>query len=93
MANALPTPKILLVDDDPDIIELLAYNLKKEGYETASALDGIQAVEVAKTFKPDLILLDVMMPRQDGIETARQMRQIPEFKDTYILFLRSESTV
>jgi two-component system, OmpR family, alkaline phosphatase synthesis response regulator PhoP len=91
MANALPTPKILLVDDDPDIIELLAYNLSKEGYETASALDGIQAVEVAKTFKPELILMDVMMPRQDGIETARQLRQLPEFKDTYILFLTARA--
>ena len=91
MANALPTPKILLVDDDPDIIELLAYNLKKEGYDTASALDGIEAVEVAKAFKPDLILLDVMMPRQDGIETACQIRQIPEFKDTYILFLTARA--
>lgn len=91
MANALPTPKILLVDDDPDIIELLAYNLKKEGYETASAFDGIEAVEVAKTFKPDLILLDVMMPKQDGIETARQIRQISEFKDTYILFLTARA--
>ncbi len=91
MANALPTPKILLVDDDPDIIELLAYNLSKEGYETASALDGIQAVEVAKTFKPDLILMDVMMPRQDGIETARQLRQLSEFKDTYILFLTARA--
>jgi len=91
MANALPTPKILLVDDDPDIIELLAYNLSKEGYETASALDGIEAVELAKTFKPDLILLDVMMPRQDGIETARQLRQLPEFKDTYILFLTARA--
>ena len=91
MANALPTPKILLVDDDPDIIELLSYNLNKEGYETASASDGIQAVEVAKTFKPDLILLDVMMPRQDGIETARQIRQFPEFKDTYILFLTARA--
>ena len=91
MANVLPTPKILLVDDDPDIIELLSYNLNKEGYETASALDGIQAVEVVKTFKPDLILLDVMMPRQDGIETARQIRQLPEFKDTYILFLTARA--
>jgi two-component system, OmpR family, alkaline phosphatase synthesis response regulator PhoP len=91
MANALPTPKILLVDDDPDIIELLAYNLSKEGYETASALDGILAVETAKTFKPDLILMDVMMPRQDGIETARQLRQLPEFKDTYILFLTARA--
>ena len=89
--NTLPIPKILLVDDDPDIIELLEYNLKKEGYETASANDGIQAVEVAKTFKPDLILLDVMMPRQDGIETARQLRQLPDFKDTYILFLTARS--
>jgi two-component system, OmpR family, alkaline phosphatase synthesis response regulator PhoP len=58
--NNLPSSKILLVDDDADIIELLEYNLKKEGYETASANDGVQAVEVAKTFKPDLILLDVI---------------------------------
>jgi two-component system, OmpR family, alkaline phosphatase synthesis response regulator PhoP len=89
--NALPNPKILLVDDDPDIIELLAYNLSKEGYETASANDGVQAVETAKTFKPDLILLDVMMPRQDGIETARQLRQLSDFKDTYILFLTARA--
>ena len=89
--NNLPTSKILLVDDDPDIIELLEYNLKKEGYETASANDGVQAVEVAKIFKPDLILLDVMMPRQDGIETARQLRQLPDFKDTYILFLTARA--
>lgn len=89
--NNLPTSKILLVDDDPDIIELLEYNLKKEGYETASANDGVQAVEVAKNFKPDLILLDVMMPRQDGIETARQLRQLPDFKDTYILFLTARA--
>ncbi len=90
--NALLTiPKILLVDDDPDIIELLEYNLKKEGYDISSANDGIQAVEVAKTIKPDLILLDVMMPRQDGIETARQLRQLPDFKDTYILFLTARA--
>jgi two-component system, OmpR family, alkaline phosphatase synthesis response regulator PhoP len=89
--NNLPTSKILLVDDDPDIIELLEYNLKKEGYEMASANDGVQAVEVAKIFKPDLILLDVMMPQQDGIETARQLRQLPDFKDTYILFLTARA--
>lgn len=91
MANALPIPKILLVDDDPDIIELLEYNLQKEGFEIQSALDGIQALEVAKSFKPDLILLDVMMPRQDGIETARQLRLIPEFKEVYILFLTARA--
>ncbi|MEA5139981.1 response regulator transcription factor [Arcicella rigui] len=91
MANALPIPKILLVDDDPDIIELLEYNLQKEGYETQSAMDGIQALEVAKSFKPDLILLDVMMPRQDGIETARRLRLMPEFKEVYILFLTARA--
>lgn len=91
MANALPIPKILLVDDDPDIIELLEYNLQKEGYETQSAMDGIQALEIAKSFKPDLILLDVMMPRQDGIETARRLRLMPEFKEVYILFLTARA--
>jgi len=94
MSNILTTssnPKILLVDDDPDIIELLTYNLEKEGFETASAEDGIQALEVAKTFKPDLILLDVMMPKMDGIETARQLRQVPNFKETYILFLTARA--
>jgi two-component system alkaline phosphatase synthesis response regulator PhoP len=94
MSNILTTssnPKILLVDDDPDIIELLTYNLEKEGFETASAEDGIQALEVAKTFKPDLILLDVMMPKMDGIETARQLRQLPNFKETYILFLTARA--
>lgn len=94
MSNILTTssnPKILLVDDDPDIIELLTYNLEKEGFETASAEDGVQALEVAKTFKPDLILLDVMMPKMDGIETARQLRLLPNFKETYILFLTARA--
>ncbi|NBB27486.1 response regulator transcription factor [Cellulophaga sp. BC115SP] len=91
MSNTLPTPKILLVDDDPDIIELLEYNLTKEGFDTASATDGLQALEVAKKFKPDLILLDVMMPKMDGIETARQLRLLAEFKDTYILFLTARA--
>lgn len=94
MSNILTTssnPKILLVDDDPDIIELLTYNLAKEGFETASAEDGVQALEVAKTFKPDLILLDVMMPKMDGIETARQLRLLPNLKETYILFLTARA--
>ena len=73
MSNTLPTPKILLVDDDPDIIELLEYNLTKEGFDTASATDGLQALEVAKKFKPDLILLDVMMPKMDGIEATQKI--------------------
>lgn len=91
MSTVTPNPKILLVDDDPDIIELLQYNLEKEGYAIESAPDGRRAVEVARTFHPDLVLLDIMMPQQDGIETGRQLRAIPELKNTYILFLTARS--
>ena len=80
-----------MVDDDPDIIELLQYNLEKEGYVISSASDGRRAVEVARTFHPDLVLLDIMMPQQDGIETGRQLRELPELKNTYILFLTARS--
>jgi len=79
--------KILLVDDDPDILELLEYNLAKENYILAKAMDGKEAVAVAKRFLPDLIILDVMMPEQDGIETARQLKQGKETKHAIILFL------
>ncbi|MES2796578.1 MAG: response regulator transcription factor [Bacteroidota bacterium] len=79
--------KILLVDDDPDILELLEYNLKKEGYETSSAKNGLVAIDLAKNFLPDLILLDIMMPQLDGIETAKRLRKIPELKNTFIIFL------
>jgi two-component system alkaline phosphatase synthesis response regulator PhoP len=84
-------PKILLVDDDTDILELLEYNLNKEGFEIATATDGLQALEIAPTFLPDLILLDIMMPKLDGIETASLLRKIPELKSTYILFLTARS--
>ncbi len=84
-------PKILIVDDDPDIVELLEYNLQKEGFELASANDGLKALEIAPNFKPDLVLLDVMMPKLDGIETASRLRKIPELKNTYILFLTARS--
>ena len=62
--------KILLVDDDEDILDLLEYNLKKEGYEIKTASNGRKAIEVATVFSPDLIILDVMMPEMDGIETC-----------------------
>lgn len=91
MSTVTPNPRILLVDDDPDIIELLQYNLEKEGYVLESAPDGRRAVEVARAFQPDLVLLDIMMPQQDGIETGRQLRAIPELKNTYILFLTARS--
>ena len=83
--------KVLVVDDEPDIVEILAYNLEKEGYEVASAQDGISAVKTAAKFKPDLILLDIMMPRQDGVETCRQIREIPELTNTFVLFLTARS--
>ena len=83
--------KILVVDDEPDILELLKYNLKKEGYNVEVESTGKKAVELAKTFHPDLVILDIMMPEQDGVETCRQMREIPEMYDTYILFLTARS--
>lgn len=84
-------PKVLVVDDEPDIVDLLTYNLKKEGYEVESAEDGIKAVKVASKFVPDVILLDIMMPNQDGVETCRQMREIPDLKNTFIIFLTARS--
>lgn len=83
--------KVLVVDDESDILELLKYNLDKEGYEVKTALDGRKAVEIAKNFIPDLILLDVMMPQQDGVETCRQMREIPELNNSFIIFLTARS--
>lgn len=83
--------KILVVDDEPDIVEILTYNLKKEGYEVEAAEDGIKAVKKAIKFQPDVILLDIMMPLQDGVETCRQIREIPELKNTFIIFLTARS--
>ncbi|MBC3542015.1 response regulator transcription factor [Rufibacter sediminis] len=83
--------KILVVDDDPDIVELLQYNLEKEGYEVAHAQNGQLALDVARKFTPDIILLDVMMPVMDGIAACRQFRENPKFKDTHILFLTARS--
>lgn len=83
--------KILIVDDEADILELLKYNLAKEGYEVKTALDGIKGVDVARSFMPDLILLDIMMPRQDGVETCRQIRDIPELANTFVIFLTARS--
>jgi two-component system alkaline phosphatase synthesis response regulator PhoP len=86
-----PIYKILVVDDDPDIVELLEFNLKKEGYLTASAADGRRALAVAQDFVPDIILLDVMMPQLDGIATCRLLREQPRLKDTYIMVLTARS--
>jgi two-component system alkaline phosphatase synthesis response regulator PhoP len=88
--EALPS-KILIVDDEPDIVEFINYNLKGKGYVTATAKDGVEAVRVAKNFRPDLILLDVMMPNKNGIETIKELRQLPDFEQTAIIFLTALS--
>lgn len=79
--------KILLVDDEHDILEIVGYNLKKEGYKVFTADNGKDAISVAKKEKPDLIILDVMMPEMDGMETCYQIRNIDKLKDTLITFL------
>lgn len=78
---------ILLVDDEPDIIEIVRYNLSSEGYKIITAENGKEALKIAKKEKPQLIILDVMMPEMDGIEACEQMRKQPELKDTVIAFL------
>ncbi|MDF2437370.1 MAG: DNA-binding response regulator [Bacteroidota bacterium] len=83
--------KILLVDDEPDILEFLSYNLKKEGYNVFTANNGKEAIVVAKKENPDLIILDVMMPDMDGIETCREIRELPGLKDVMIAFLTARS--
>ncbi len=83
--------KILLVDDEPDILEFLSYNLKKEGYNVFTANNGKEAVSVAKKENPHLIILDVMMPDMDGIETCREIREISGLKDVMIAFLTARS--
>lgn len=78
---------ILLVDDEPDILEIVRYNLTLEGYGVETARDGNEAVEMARKHRPHLILLDVMMPKSDGLEACRKIRAIPELKETVIAFL------
>jgi len=79
--------RILLVDDEPDILEFLGYNLRNESFTVEVASDGIEAIRKARAFLPHLILLDVMMPGMDGIETCDQIRKIPELKGVMIAFL------
>ncbi|RMD75521.1 MAG: DNA-binding response regulator [Bacteroidetes bacterium] len=83
--------KILVVDDEPDIVEFLSYNLRKEGFEVVTAQDGEEALAVARREKPDIILLDIMMPRLDGVEVCRLLRQEPEFRDTLVAFLTARN--
>lgn len=90
MGNKL-AHKVLVVDDEEPILELLKYNLEKSGYEVKTAQDGARAVDIAKKFVPDLVLLDIMMPKMDGVETCRQLRDLPELQKTFVVFLTARS--
>lgn len=79
--------KILCVDDEPDILEILKYNLSTEGYDIYTASDGLSALKKANEILPNLIIMDVMMPKMDGIETCEKIRSQDEFNDTLIMFL------
>lgn len=79
--------KILLVDDEPDILEFLAYNLKKEGFQVQTAQNGREALKVAQEQLPHLIVLDVMMPSMDGIETCEEIKKQPQLQDSLVAFL------
>ncbi len=79
--------KILLVDDEPDILEIVGYNLENEGYQVFTGENGAEALEMAKKIRPHLIILDVMMPEMDGIEACERLRELPEISQTIIAFL------
>lgn len=83
--------KILLIDDEHDILEILSYNLEKEGYSVSTADNGADGIRLATEIIPDLILLDVMMPDKDGIETCQDLRKIKELQKTLIVFLSARS--
>ncbi|WP_367390943.1 response regulator transcription factor [Lewinella sp. LCG006] len=83
----METAKILVVDDEPDILEFLQYNLEKEGFSVVTASDGEAGIQMAERENPDLIILDIMMPKMDGVEVCRVLRSRPQFAQTVIAFL------
>ena len=81
----------MIVDDEPDIVEFISYNLRNKGYLINTAHDGVDAIRKAKEFKPDLILMDINMPNKDGMEAVKELRVLPEFENTAIIFLTALS--
>lgn len=84
-------PLILIVDDEIDVLEFIAYNLQREGYRTVTAKDGLEAIRLARTESPDLIILDVMMPGLDGFSTAEHLRNLRELSQALIVFLTARN--
>ncbi|HQW93754.1 MAG: response regulator transcription factor [Chitinophagaceae bacterium] len=91
MSVTTTVKKILIADDEPDILEIIQYNLQNEGYEVYTAKNGNEALDMAKRFNPDLIILDIMMPGKNGIEVCNLLRLQPAFKETLIIFLTALS--
>ncbi|MCS7189939.1 MAG: response regulator transcription factor [Bacteroidia bacterium] len=83
--------KVLVVDDEPDVLEILAYNLRQEGYEPLLAEEGETALQLAQQHQPAIILLDIMMPGMDGLEVCRRLRKLPETRESYVIFLTARS--
>lgn len=83
--------KVVVIDDDLDILELLTYNLEKEGYEVKSATNGLEGIELAKVFMPDLILMDIMMPIMDGIEAGKIIKNTDKLKNIHLLYLTARA--
>ncbi len=90
-SSLMDKPKILVVEDEQDLIDLISYNLRSEGYEVFSCRDGGSVLEQVRKVKPDLILLDIMLPKIDGVEVCRQLRKITETRTTPIVFLTARS--
>ncbi len=88
---AIANNKVLIADDEPDILEFVCYNLEKEGFEVTTASNGLEALQKAKEIIPDLILLDIMMPEMDGVLVCKELRELRKFDNTIIAFLTARS--
>jgi len=89
-SDMLVKKKILVVDDEPFILKSLTFVLKKEGFQVASATNGVEAQEIIKREKPDIVFLDIMMPKMNGLEVCQWIRQDPVLKETYIIILTAK---
>lgn len=88
----MDSAKVLIVDDEPNIVLAIEFLLQREGYQTEKAFDGIQALEIASGFQPDILILDVMMPGLNGFEVGQKARQMPSLENTKIIFLTAKGT-